>query len=300
MRFRLLFCLCALVAFGTLAGCDRGGGAGFTAEVDDPNYRRGKDLLKQSRNQEALAAFLKVIQERAEDAPESHLEIGILYQHHIKDPLAAIYHYRKFRELKPNSPQAELVRQRIDAATREFAATLPLKPMENQLERTDMVAALERLRRENVLLREQLTAARAGRLVTANAIPAPTSIFPAQAAESTESGGYVGASGAGETPGETEPTPSSPFTRLPMENDMLPGVITVPTPAPAQAVGRPQAPARPAPAGRKHTVAVKDTLYSISLRYYGTGSRWTQIYEANRDVMKTSTDLRIGMELKIP
>ena len=63
--------------------------------------------------------FLKVIQKRGlNESPESHLEVGLLYQFHFKDPIAAIFHYRKFRELKPNSPQADLVRQRIDAATR--------------------------------------------------------------------------------------------------------------------------------------------------------------------------------------
>jgi tetratricopeptide (TPR) repeat protein len=103
-------------------GCDPGERTVTTAEVDDPGFRRGKELLRQGRNQEALAAFLKVIEKRGEDGPESHLEAGLLYQFHIKDPIAAIYHYRKYCDLKPNAPQVDLVRQRIESAKRELRA----------------------------------------------------------------------------------------------------------------------------------------------------------------------------------
>jgi nucleoid-associated protein YgaU len=43
-----------------------------------------------------------------------------------------------------------------------------------------------------------------------------------------------------------------------------------------------------------------DTLYRLSTQYYGTGRRYREIYEANRDVMRSEIDLRIGMQLKIP
>ena len=64
-------------------------------------------------------------------------------------------------------------------------------------------------------------------------------------------------------------------------------------------------PARPAPStsaapGRVHTVAKGDTLMNISQRYYGTRSKWRDIYSANRDVMKSENDLKIGKQLKIP
>ena len=87
--------------------------------------------------------------------PESHLEVGLLYQLEVKDPIAAIYHFRRFLELKPNSPQADLVRGRIDAATRNFARTLPAQPLENQLIRNDHLDVIETLQRENTRLKEQ-------------------------------------------------------------------------------------------------------------------------------------------------
>src|SRR5882724_8744148 len=163
MRSRLFsFGFIALLALLVFAGCERREGLSFTAEIDEPSYRRGKELLRQGRNQEALNEFQKVIDGRGlNNAPESHLEVGLLYQHHIKDPLAAIYHYRKYRELKPNSPQSDLVRQQIDASTREFAKTLPAQPMDNQLDRLDMNDVVQRLQRDNEQLKGELARTRA-------------------------------------------------------------------------------------------------------------------------------------------
>ncbi|HEY9250927.1 MAG TPA: peptidoglycan-binding protein, partial [Rariglobus sp.] len=172
MRFRFIpLCLCALATLLFVAGCGRYDSSPFTAEIDEPNYRRGKELLRQGRNQEALASFLKVVEKRGDDAPESHLEIGILYQQHIKDPIAAIYHYRKFRELKRNSPQSDLVRQRIDAATREFARTLPGQPLDNQMDKLDLLEKMDQLQRENLQLKDQLILARTQAISTSRTPP---------------------------------------------------------------------------------------------------------------------------------
>ncbi|MBI2497782.1 MAG: tetratricopeptide repeat protein, partial [Opitutae bacterium] len=101
-----------------LAGCSDSRRDTAAAEGDEPEYREGQSLLKNGRKQEALNSFLKVIDRRGDEAPESHLEVGLLYLQHINDPLSAIYHFRKYLALRPNSPQAPLVKQRIDAAMR--------------------------------------------------------------------------------------------------------------------------------------------------------------------------------------
>jgi len=76
-------------------------------ETNEPYYRQGDQLKRQGRYQEALAAYLKVIEKRNEDAPESQLEAGLIYQQYLKDPIYAIYHFRKYLELEPNSRQAD-------------------------------------------------------------------------------------------------------------------------------------------------------------------------------------------------
>jgi len=54
------------------------------------------------------------------------------------------------------------------------------------------------------------------------------------------------------------------------------------------------------PVERFHVVAEGETLTRISMRYYGTSTRWEEIYDANRDVLKGQNALRPGQRLRIP
>ena len=163
MRIRRIVTIAfAAVAMLLAAGCDRGDTLSISSEADEPAFRDGRQLVKQGRSQEALAAFLKVIARRGESAPESHLEAGLLYLQEIKDPLAAIYHFRKYLELQPNSRQAPLVKQRIDVALREFAKTLPAQPLESVRDRDELIDQIGRVQRENEDLRAELAALRGG------------------------------------------------------------------------------------------------------------------------------------------
>jgi len=56
----------------------------------------------------------------------------------------------------------------------------------------------------------------------------------------------------------------------------------------------------PSPETAYYTVAKGDTLWRISQRLYGTGSRWSDIYDMNRAVIGANPDvLRIGQVLRI-
>ncbi len=293
MRFRFPFiCLCALAALFFVAGCERADSSPFAAEIDEPNYRRGKDLLRQGRNQEALAAFLKVVEKRGDDAPESHLEIGILYQKHIKDPIAAIYHYRRFRELKPNSPQIDLVRQQIDLATREFARTLPGQPLENSMERIDLLDKLDQLQRENAQLKEQLIAAKT---LTVNTPRAPVAVIAPDAVPSVAVNPEDSPIARSPDPA---PEPAAVPTMVPVQSQKP--TVSLNRPGVQTPASHPSTPIVMTP-GRKHSVAKGDTLFNLAQRYYNNKSRWRDIYAANRDQLSSeSAPLHIGMQLKIP
>lgn len=303
MRSRLLTWL-VLAALLFAAGCDRSDVSPFTVEGDEPGYRRGKDLIKQGRNQEALSEFEKVIEKRGlNNAAESHLEVGLLYQYHIKNPIAAIYHYRKYRELKPNSPQADLVRQRIDSATRDFARSLLVQT--DSLDKLDSDDLVKRLQRENDKLKADLAAARANR-------PAPEMETPAAEAEPSDS---VAASPRGVYANSND---ASPVVRVAVDTESAPTPVAQSRPPVAQPVrptatrppispptrlttaSAPTATRPPTGSYRRHLISKGDTLYSLALKYYGNRSRWRDIYAANRDVMKSEGDLRIGVEVKIP
>jgi tetratricopeptide (TPR) repeat protein len=258
--------LLAFLIVAMLCGSGCGGDPlSASSETEDSTYRDAQQFEREGRSDEALAAYLKVIVRRGDAAPESHLDAGILYLHHIHDPIAAIYHFRKYLELEPNSKLAANVREQIDEAKREFARTLPGQPMENQTERLAMVDQVDRLQRENDELKSEIAALRSGsgpsapvRSTTielgAQPAPAPVPVAPAPVQGSEES-----------------------------------------------AIREAPEPQAPAAQERTHTVAKGDTLFSLALKYYGNRSKWRAILEANKDVLPDEkSPLRIGMVLKIP
>lgn len=137
-----------------LCSCGKDGGA-LVTEKDDKQFQNGQRYYKQGRYQESMTAFLNLI-ERRRDAPESHLEVGRLYLEHFKDPIAAIYHFRKFLEIKPHVEQSPMVRQMIERAKKNFAQTLPGRPFEDDISRLDLMDLLKRSQEENFLLKKQL------------------------------------------------------------------------------------------------------------------------------------------------
>ena len=279
---RLPALLAALLGFA-LAGCGDRDRAQLPAETDDPFYVQGKQLQKQSRHTEALNAFLKVIDRRGENpSPESHLEVGLISLHHTKDPLAAIYHLRRYLKVHPNTKQAPYVLGQIEAARREFAASLPGRPLDDQSVRLGHDEEVRRLRRENEELRAEVAVFRGSAGVPAPRAPRmislPAEMQPRAATVAPPVASVVDASGA---PVAVEPGPAP---------------VIEPAPLPVRPA--PSAAAPKAAPGRTHTVAAKDTLFSLSRRYNVSVA---DLVAANRaQVPSASTPLRIGMVLRIP
>ena len=299
MRNRLnIPALLALVAMLLAAGCERGDSLTLSSETDEPYYRQGQQLSKQGRNQEALNAYLKVIAKRDDTAPESHLEVGLILLRQVKDPIAAIYHFRKYLELQPNSRQAVYVRGLIDTAKREFARTLPATPLESQADQLEKQDQIDRLLRENDQLKAELTSLRGG-------VAAPP--IRSRAAVENDNPGGAPMITIPVTPAETPPAADeAPVTYAPVQPaptvpDEAPVIQAVPFSAPTRPAGtRSTATRTAATAGRTHTVAKGDTLFSLAQKYYGNRSKWRDIYAANRDVLPSETGLKPGMQLKIP
>ena len=290
-KFFKIFSALTVLAFGLAgAGCGPGESLGLSAETDDAAYREGQQLVKQGRPQEALSTFLRVIARRGEASPESHLEAGLIYKQHIKDPIAAIYHFRKYLEQQPNSRQAPLVRQQIEAAKRDFGRTLPNQPLDSREVRLDGFDQRERLERENEQLRNELATLRG----LSGSAPASLSSIPRGAnAESVDA----------RLPAPAAADEASAITLAPIANREPEPSTDFQTPANA-AGSRGKALAPSAAGGRRHTVAAKDSLYAIAKKYYGaaTNARVQSLIEANRDVLPAgaSTPLKEGMTLKIP
>lgn len=226
----------------------------FVAESELIAFRRGKQRLKEGRPEEALEAFLSVIDSRAK-APESHLESGLLYLNRFGEPILSIYHFEAYLRQDPNSDQADRVRQLIITAKKEFARSLPAAPFGDEVEKLDLKELLEKTRNENENLKGEVLRLR-------EEIERQKTIVKARAQV------------------QTSAAPTAAF-------------------APKPATTTSSAPA-PSTQSREYAVQEGDTLSSISKKFYGTANRWNDIFEANRDTMRSPASLQIGQKLRIP
>jgi nucleoid-associated protein YgaU len=308
--------LLGLLGLGLVAGCRGGSSDAAIAETDEDDYRRGQAQVRQDRPQEALASFLKVIVKRGEQpSPESHLEAGLLYLKHSKNPIRASYHFEEYlAQQGPNSAQAARVRELLNTAKKDFARTLAGDPLENQAQRMDLMEKIAKLQRENDDLRNEnlnLTLRGSAGTPSLKAVRAPATAEPPPLRANTPATVPI------TSLEDSSPITAAPLSARPLVTETVPPAVTNPpqvasppprTLVPATTTGGRTAPARPgapppaASTARRHTVAQGEGLYAIAKQYYGTGSaeKRKAIYDANRDVMKSDNDLRPGMVLKIP
>lgn len=262
----------ALALAAPLTGCDEAKvvGLGPVDESKDADFLEGRRLAQAGKSREALDMFTKVILSRRE-APESHLEAGNLcLDSQVKDPLRAIFHFRQFLSLCPESIHARVVQERIRAAEKDFLKTLPFRALDGSAD--DRVATLQEqlklVRSENDQLKVRLGAALAASARPASLhAPAPSEDAPSS---------------------PVSPPTVSPVARVEQE--------------PASPAARPAEPAKKPSAGgrRTHVIGKGESLAAISRKYYGTSSRWKDILNANRASIKNERDLKVGREVVIP
>lgn len=255
--------LTILAGMVLLAGCSERGVVQVLNEDEDPVFRRARDLYARGMENEALENFLKLIQKRNGNAPESHLDAGNIYLKHLHDPVSAIYHFKHYEALIKRSDREDaetrvaLVQERIKSATKEFAMTFDAKVYKDPLERLKLLDTIEALRSENEVLKRQLTDART-RLnaevdtrVASQQTLSPTQVRTLRADTS-----------------RLEPVRSA--QNLSQQSQ------------------------------RTYTIKPGDSLYKISREVYGDGSRWEEILNENRDVIPNQSSLRIGATIRIP
>lgn len=120
--------------------------------------------------------YLRYLRSNPEDA-EAHLKLASLCDESLNDPVGAVYHYREFLRLDPDSGQRQAVETWMESALKKCASPEEKTP--------DRVQA-ERLARENAALR-QLAVRQQNELLkmrrqTPPVVNAPPQQLPQQAA----------------------------------------------------------------------------------------------------------------------
>jgi LysM repeat protein len=122
-------------------------------EEKDPNFMEGKKRVNARDYDGAIDYFEKALQANPRSAA-AHFELAVLYEQHSNDWAAAIYHYQRHLEFRPNSAMAEVVKQRITACKLELAKTVSIAVVNREVQRD-----LTRLAQTNNFLKERLVAA---------------------------------------------------------------------------------------------------------------------------------------------
>jgi len=235
------------------------------ADSRNPHYIIAAKLMDQGKFQDSATAFQRCLR-RSPNCVSVHLQLGLLYEDKLEQPLAAAYHYRQYLKMRPNANDAHAVQQWLRRVEKElclqFSAALEhninhddektlVHPAVDPETSTRAITPRERrlahrireLNSEVLLLREVLAADRA-----------KTSQFP--------------------------PPP-------------------LPAPAAPDAARSAVLPAHPKKQ-QQHIVAKGDTLIKISRKCYGTDQYWTRIRDANAKVITGKNTLVPGMRLTIP
>jgi nucleoid-associated protein YgaU len=286
--------LTLLAVLACLWGCSR------DSLVDERNiyYIRGTKLREEKKHEEAVKAFETCLRLSPQSA-QAHLQLALIYDETLDDPLVAVYHYRCFLDMRPDDANVEAVRgwlqkaeqkllQRLQqaavyAAINQGAASPQLPESSGPAARElALLARVQELTTENEELRERAR----------EPVIDPTVLAPPPGPAATG----PGAPAAAAPPAAVPAVPVAPSAAMP-PSAPGPAAETRPGAAPA-----PAAPGAPAAAGRVryHVVGAGDTLSNLSRRYYGDVGRWPQLRQANRDLLGDKTELRLGMKLRIP
>jgi len=93
-------------------------------------------------------------------------------------------------------------------------------------------------------------------------------------------------------------------------DELMPQPAPRPTPVPVDELSAPTGtdidigesfdPQPPAPESRTHTIQKGDTLWSLAVKYLGSGQRWPDIQKANPGMTLAPTKLPVGKTITIP
>src|SRR5437867_11036972 len=137
-----------------LSGCFPSGHSQLDEEKDS-HFLAGKSRANALDYEGALDCFEKALETNPHSAL-AHFEAGLLYEKQKQDHAAAIYHFKRFLQLRPGSGYVEVVKQHILACKQELAKTVSLGPVTQSLQRE-----FEQLAQQNKILQEEVAMWRA-------------------------------------------------------------------------------------------------------------------------------------------
>jgi LysM repeat protein len=92
-------------------------------EQKEPHFLTGKARVSSLDYQGAVESFEQALEVNPHSA-SAHFELAWLYEDKLPDAAVAIYHYQCFLKLKPNSDNADLVKNHINICKQQLATSI--------------------------------------------------------------------------------------------------------------------------------------------------------------------------------
>lgn len=125
-------------------------------DYESSTFRRAKEKYELRDYREAISLYEEVLRDNPEMA-KAHFALGLIYNDKIGDPVSAIYHFRKFLRLRPNSDKAKTVKEWITRAELSIASLQPNSPMESTEQFVEIQKENLALKNANEKLQQELT-----------------------------------------------------------------------------------------------------------------------------------------------
>ena len=267
LRCRLFLSLAAVLFLA--AGCSRSAAWLDRRDRSDPLMKRAQARAKEGDVKAAIRLYQTALDSNPEMA-RAHLDLALLYHDYEKDFVRAIYHYRRYQELRGDTEKKQMIEDRIRVAGQLFAVSVKAGDV-NTPDKAVLEQENETLKNMVEQLKSELSGMRGKyeRLVEAvkqqrstglNGGDASPRVLPGSQVVLPES---VGGSGRG-----------------------------------GGAAGRGASSNEVSRAVRTYRVQTGDTLSSIAAQVYGDKAEWTRLQKANR--LGSSTSVKVGQVLVIP
>ena len=246
-------------------------------DYESSTFKRAKEKYELRDYRGAINLYEEVLRENASMA-KAHFELGLIYNDKVNDPISAIYHFRKFLRLRPNSEREKTIQEWISRAELAIASSQPNSPMESteqfvELQKENLVLknANEKLQQELVWLKHQLADKPEKNKVPPVIEPVKTTQKAVNLLPETQSINVV---------------TNSIALKLVTNTEMVSMTTNIVTTSLSPT--------------KKHTVQAGETLWRIAVRYYPE-----QVKEGAKKIMEANliTDpskIRSGQTLTIP
>jgi tetratricopeptide (TPR) repeat protein len=224
-----------------LCGCEKNTRSLDEKEERNPLVKQGQAYMEIKDYNKAESTFKQAIESKPTMA-RPYLDLATIYHQHKPDYISAIFYYKRYLELRPDSEKSEFINEQIQKVQIALANAIL-----TQSGAVQAIQELQKLQKENAELKQQLAKFQK---------TAPTKA--------------------------TTSTPTKPAPRK---------TVTQTIPKTAKPTGK--------ATHQIYTVVSGDSLTKIAKKFYGNGD-YEEIYQANKDRMKSPGDLRVGQTLVIP